>query len=73
MVSRAVSLGRVSASNRRDYFELYNIDEDPSETQDLIQRYPDKAGELKVIMTEAHVRNPYFPVLKGEEYSAPGQ
>ena len=66
-------LVHMNIRGERDYFELYNIDEDPSETQDLIQRYPDKAGELKVIMTEAHVRNPYFPVLKGEEYSAPGQ
>ena len=63
-------LVHMNIRGERDYFELYNIDEDPSETQNLIQKYPDKAGELKVIMTEAHVRNPYFPVLKGEDIQA---
>ena len=51
----------------KDYFELYNIEEDPSETKNLIGEYPDKAEELKGIIEEAHVPNPYFPVLKREK------
>ncbi len=50
----------------RDSYELYNLDEDPSETRDLISLYPDIAERLKGIMAGAHVRNPHFPVLKGE-------
>ncbi len=52
--------------SEKDYYELYNIEENPSETLNLIQEYPEKAEELKSIMTGAHVPNPYFPVLKEE-------
>ncbi len=52
--------------NDKERYELYNLDEDPSETTDLIEANPEKAGELKAIMAEAHVPNPDFPVLRGE-------
>ncbi len=49
-----------------DRYELYNLDEDPSETLDLAGQHPDKVEELRKIMTGAHIPNPDFPVLKGE-------
>lgn len=50
----------------RDYYELYNLDNDPSETLNLISEQPDIVEELKAIMVESHIPNPDFPVLKGE-------
>ncbi len=47
-------------------FELYNLDEDPSETRNLAAVNPSKVEELKAIMLEAHVKNPDFQILKGE-------
>lgn len=47
-------------------YELYNLDTDPGETQDLAAQYPDKVAELQAIMQEAHVPNPDFPLLPGE-------
>ena len=49
-----------------DKYELYNIDEDPSETRDLAAENADKVEELRGIMEEAHVPNPDFPMIKGE-------
>jgi len=49
-----------------DYYELFNIAEDPSETTDLSSQYPEKVMKLQKIMAEAHIPNPDFPVLKGE-------
>ena len=46
-------------------YELYNLDEDPGETVDLSNRYPDMVTRLKNLMAEADVPNPNFPVLKG--------
>ena len=47
-------------------YELYNLDDDPGETEDLAAVYPDKLAELRAIMEEAHVPNPDFPLLPGE-------
>lgn len=47
-------------------YELYNLDDDPGETDDLSGSNPGKVEELKAIMREAHIPNPDFPVLKGE-------
>ena len=47
-------------------WELYNLDEDPSETTDLAAAHPDIVRELQEIMTDSHVPNPDFPLLKGE-------
>ena len=52
--------------NDNERYELYNLDEDPSETTDILEANPEKAGELKAIMAESHVPNPDFPVLRGE-------
>ena len=47
-------------------YELYNLDSDPGEENDLAATEPGKVEELKAIMQEAHVPNLDFPVLKGE-------
>ena len=60
-------LVHMNIRGENDYFELYNMEEDPAEERNLIWKYPEKAVELKDIMTVAHVRNPHFPVLKGED------
>ncbi len=46
--------------------ELYNLDDDPGETNDLGAAHPDIVEHLSAIMSEAHIPNPAFPVLKGE-------
>ena len=51
-------------------YELYNLDEDPGETRNLAAEFPDVLARLQALMTEAHVPNPHFPVLKGETASA---
>lgn len=47
-------------------FELYNLENDPGETEDLAAKMPEKVNELKVIMKESHIPNPDFPLLPGE-------
>lgn len=49
-----------------DRYELYNIDEDPSETKDIIADNPAKAEELKQIMVDSHIPNHNFPLFPGE-------
>ncbi len=50
----------------RDHYELYNLDEDPSEEHDIISEHPDKAEELKAIMVREHIPNHVFPLFNGE-------
>ena len=47
-------------------YELYNLDDDPGETNDIAEANPEKVEELKALMREAHIPNPDFPILKGE-------
>ena len=47
-------------------YELYNLADDPGETNDLLAAYPDILADLQAIMDESHIPNPAFPVLKGE-------
>ena len=49
-----------------DKYELYNLATDPGETTDLSADNPKKVAELQAIMSEAHIPNPDFPILKGE-------
>lgn len=59
-------LVHMNIRNDSECYELYNLDEDPSETTDVIEANPEKAEELKAIMAESHIPNPDFPVLRGE-------
>ena len=47
-------------------YELYNLDNDPGEENDLVLSEPERVEALKALMREAHIPNPDFPVLKGE-------
>lgn len=49
-----------------DHYELYNIDEDPGETNDLAADHLDKVNELIALMKEAHTPNENFPLFPGE-------
>ena len=46
--------------------ELYNIATDPGEQQNLIEAYPDKAEQLRVLLEKAHTPNPNFPLYNSE-------
>ena len=59
-------LVRMKVRQDDSYFELYNLDEDPGETTDVSASFPEKVTELRIIMDEAHVPNPDFPLLKEE-------
>ena len=69
-----VLLGSVTASLVYDIwnicdaprYELYNLDDDPGEENDLAALLPDKVEALRTLMRKAHVPNPDFPVLPGE-------
>ena len=47
-------------------YELYNLDSDPGETEDVAELYPEVVERLQGIMREAHIPNPDFPLLPGE-------
>lgn len=47
----------------KPYYELYNLAADPSEKHNVLSEYPEKADELKAIMTEAHVDDPNWPLF----------
>lgn len=44
-------------------FELYNLTSDPSEKENLIDAYPQKAAELKTILQIAHQEDPAWPLF----------
>lgn len=45
-------------------FELYNLEDDPSESNNLYSQNPAKARELKTILDTARTENPEFPLVK---------
>lgn len=68
---QAVRKGRwklvhLNVRSDEDRYELYDLDNDPSESRDVLADAPSVAEDLKSIMSAAHVPNPDFPLLKGE-------
>lgn len=51
------NVGKTPAGN----FELYNLKEDPSEKNNVAEKYPRKVNELKKIMLAAHIPSGDFP------------
>lgn len=47
-------------------YELYNIAADPSENNNVINRYPEKVAELKTLMEQAHKKDANWPLLPEE-------
>lgn len=44
--------------------ELYNLEDDPQEENNLAEKYPKKLNELLAIMDNARTDNPYFPIKR---------
>jgi len=57
---------RLNIEKDGDHYELYNLDNDPGETSDLAEQYPEKVEELKTIMRESHTPSSVFPLFAGE-------
>ena len=51
--------------------QLYNLAEDPRESNDLAAEYPDKVAEFEKIMSEARVDSEIFrfasPTFRGQD------
>lgn len=60
-------LVRLNVSGDKPVVELYNLAEDPSESRDISASRPDIAEQLYTLMCGAHVPNPDFPLLPGEQ------
>lgn len=57
---------RMNIESPFDHYELYNLDTDPVEENDVLDSHPEIVEELKAIMAEAHVPNHRFPLFDGE-------
>ena len=51
--------------------QLYNLAEDPQESNDLAAQYPEKVAEFEKIMSEARVESEIFrfasPTFRGQD------
>ena len=59
-------LVRLGINSESDHYELYNLDDDPGETHDIIADHPDRVEELKAVLAREHVPNHIFPLFAGE-------
>lgn len=60
---KLIHLGIRSGNDR---YELYNLDDDPSETTDVAAEHPDIVERLKGVMVREHIPNHDFPLFDGE-------
>ena len=60
-------LVHMNVRGKNPYYELYNLNSDPSERHNVLNQYPEKVTELKAIMQSSHIPNPNFPLLPGEK------
>ncbi|OHX64801.1 arylsulfatase [Flammeovirga pacifica] len=47
--------------------ELYNLENDPEETEDVSAQYPEVVKEIEKIMVDARVDNPTFPLFSSSK------
>lgn len=61
------SYGKVATTGDRsfdeDFWQLYNLKDDPTETNDLAKKYPEKLDELKKIFDEQAKANHLYPLI----------
>lgn len=50
----------------KPYYELYNLNSDPSERYNRLTEFPEKVAELKAIMEKSHIDNPNFPLFRSQ-------
>lgn len=60
----AWKLLHLNIRGEKPFYELYNLDADPSECHNVIDQYPEKVAELKSIMQSARNENTNFPLFK---------
>lgn len=48
--------------------ELYDLEKDPAEAENVAKKFPEKVREIQEIMRLAHVPHPDFPLLETESY-----
>ncbi|MDL2322514.1 arylsulfatase [Bacteroidales bacterium OttesenSCG-928-A17] len=53
---------RLNIAKEGGVYELYNIADDPSESQNLAEAHPEKVAELKIIMEQCHLPNESWPL-----------
>lgn len=49
--------------NPRPVWELYNLDDDPSETQNVVSQHPELVTQLQRLMCEAHTESPVWELF----------
>ena len=54
-------------------FQLFNLDEDPTENNDVSQQFPDVVQQIKQFMDTAHTPSPLFPFKKIDKQKAKNQ
>jgi hypothetical protein len=47
--------------------ELYNLDQDPAEQQDVAAQHPDIVQHIRTLLKEAHVPDANWPLLAAEK------
>lgn len=56
---------RVATANPSE-FELYNVADDPSETNDVAAQNPDRVQQLKTLLDQAHTASTGYPLFANE-------
>jgi arylsulfatase A-like enzyme len=69
--SQIVRVGKWKAvwnnvSKGNTHIELYNLETDVGEREDLAAKYPDMVAKMRRVMQEQHVSSKYFPLTKEE-------
>ena len=48
--------------------ELYDIENDPGEAENLANQHPDKVSELQLVLESSRTPHPEFPLIKLNPY-----
>lgn len=65
-MKRIIEAIRLNVLNKaQTVTELYNLEEDPSETTDLVAKFPEKVKELELLMDKEHTESQEFSFCSG--------